>query len=451
MKNQNTKVKRQAPNPAPAEEVPSLRPQASQRSSLMNLRWFVSGTVRQAGQMHKHVFKLLSAQRDILSPQAIAAIEAAMLDLKRAMDSHTSKEALLEEMTRLEKAANKWLKPYPNAGFRENVEVLLVAIAVAMAIRTFFLQPFKIPTGSMQPTLYGITQENLIDHPEVKFPNFISQFCSFWFNGVQYKEVVAKADGPITARDEAPQRFLLFNLQQHFWIDGVKHTVWFPPDNLWARAGIGEYAQSRTFKKGEDVIRLKTFSGDHLFVDRFTYNFRRPKRGEIIVFQTDNIEYMRPDQWGQFYIKRLVALGSEQVRIGNDRRLIINEQKLSAATPHFERVYSEQALTRPPEDSQYSGHVNEAVAEQYAKGGLAPFFPDENHHRMSPNQQPAEPGPYPVPPNHYMVMGDNTMNSSDSRSWGSFPRERVIGKSCFIYWPIGSQSGRPSRFGWGYR
>jgi len=60
-------------------------------------------------------------------------------------------------MENLEKAANKWLKPYPNAGYRENGEVLLVALTVAMGIRTFFLQPFKIPTGSMQPTLYGVT------------------------------------------------------------------------------------------------------------------------------------------------------------------------------------------------------------------------------------------------------------------------------------------------------
>ncbi len=44
----------------------------------------------------------------------------------------------------------------------ENVEVLLVALAVAMAIRTFFLQPFKIPTGSMQPTLFGVNSENLL-------------------------------------------------------------------------------------------------------------------------------------------------------------------------------------------------------------------------------------------------------------------------------------------------
>ena len=84
--------------------------------------------------MHKHVGKLLSAQRDILSPQAIAGIEAAMLELKKTIAAQTGKQALLDEMTNLEKAANKWLKPHPNAGLRENVEVLLVAIAVAMAM-----------------------------------------------------------------------------------------------------------------------------------------------------------------------------------------------------------------------------------------------------------------------------------------------------------------------------
>jgi len=436
--------------------APPDAPSQSGPPPFVNLRWLISRTVRQAGQMNKHVHKLLSAQRDILSPQAIAAIEAAMLELKKAIAAQTGKQALLEEMSNLEKAANKWLKPHPNAGLRENVEVLLVAIAVAMAIRTFFLQPFKIPTGSMQPTLYGITQDNLIDRPEVKFPNFIAQFCGFWFNGVQYKEVQAKTDGPITTRDESPQRFLLFNLKQSFWIDGVKHTVWFPPDNLWARAGLDGFGQSRTYKKGEDVIRLKTYSGDHLFVDRISYNFRRPKRGEIIVFETQGIEGMRAQDWGQFYIKRLVALGDEHVRIGDDRHLIINDQKLTAATSHFENVYSDQALSRPPQDSQFSGHVNEVVGERFGRGNLSRLFPDENHEYSYADLCRIQglPVTYDKPgirPNHYMVMGDNTMNSSDSRTWGDFAREKVIGKSFFIYWPIGRQNDRPSRFGWGYR
>jgi Signal peptidase, peptidase S26 len=44
-----------------------------------------------------------------------------------------------------------------------------------------------------------------------------------------------------------------------------------------------------------------------------------------------------------------------------------------------------------------------------------------------------------------MVMGDNTVNSLDSRAWGYFPSDYVIGRSFFVYWPI------TERFGWGYR
>lgn len=41
-------------------------------------------------------------------------------------------------------------------------------------------------------------------------------------------------------------------------------------------------------------------------------------------------------------------------------------------------------------------------------------------------------------------MGDNTLNSLDSRTWGPFPSQYVIGKAFFVYWPI------TDRFGWGY-
>ena len=104
--------------------------------------------------MRKHVQKLLNHQRDILAPQTIEAVQTAMASCQQAVAEDADRPALEKQMENLEKVANKWLKPYPNAAWRENVEVLLVALAVAMGIRTFFLQPFKIPTGSMQPTLY---------------------------------------------------------------------------------------------------------------------------------------------------------------------------------------------------------------------------------------------------------------------------------------------------------
>src|SRR2546423_4586576 len=147
-----------APAPATsAAPAPSSSGGAPPAGTPFFIRWFTSSTVRQGNAMRKHVQKILDSQRDILQPNAVQNVSTALADLRTALVSGVAKTALLERMENLEKVANNWLKPYPNAAWRENIEVLLVALTVAMAIRTFFLQPFKIPTGSMQPTLFGVT------------------------------------------------------------------------------------------------------------------------------------------------------------------------------------------------------------------------------------------------------------------------------------------------------
>src|SRR5450432_2970308 len=184
------------------------------------LRWFISSQVRNAVALRKHVSRVFSAQRDILASAAIENIKRALADLSDALATGAKGAALKKEMTKLEEAANKWLKPYPHAAWRENVEVLLVALAVAMAIRTFFVQPFKIPTGSMQPTLFGVTSENLLNKPDFKKPTGWERVKE-WFAGVSYIRVVAQADGEITAISPM-RRFLIFNLKQSLWIGGVE-------------------------------------------------------------------------------------------------------------------------------------------------------------------------------------------------------------------------------------
>jgi signal peptidase I len=398
----------------------------------MILQWFFSRTVRQALQMRKHVGKMVSAQRDLLAPQAIEAVRKSMEDL-RVVSASGGAPAIRAGMEELEKSANKWLKPYPNAGIRENIEVLLVAIAVAMAIRTFFLQPFKIPTGSMQPTLWGITSnpdflhdpsihDDLRPNPDFKVPNFLQCLAEYWINGVSYTHVVARTDGAVRTVQDRPMRFLIFDVKQSFWIgdDPKPYTVWFPTDGLFRRAGLASAfggANPKVFKKGEDIIKMRSVSGDHLFVDRLTYNFRRPQRGEITVFETRHIQHSDVPQ-DQFYIKRLVGMSDETLKISKNRRLVVNGTELTAATPRFENLYSFDPDRDPP-PNHYFGHG--------ALGLLA-------------NGQE-----YQVPRNHYVVMGDNTRNSLDSRYWGGFPREDVIGKAWFVYWPISA------RFGWGYR
>ncbi|MCX6922464.1 MAG: signal peptidase I [Verrucomicrobia bacterium] len=388
----------------------------------MILQWFRSKTARQATAMRQHVRKLLNHQRDVLAPQAIEAVQAAMAACQQAVADHADKAALEKQMEDLEKAANKWLKPYPNAAWRENVEVLLVALAVAMGIRTFFLQPFKIPTGSMQPTLYGVTSQNLINEPNFKIPTGLARVRQ-WFEGISYIHLVAENDGPVQ-RVERPFGIPIFYFWQKLVAGGKTFMIWFPPDygdprsgSLEVRAGL---QSDHSYRKGEDIVKLRVSAGDHLFVDRLSYNFRSPTRGEIIVFETKGIDNLPQDQ---FYIKRMVAMGNERVQLNDDRHLRINGQRLDASTPHFENVYSFNPK-EPPRDSHYSGHVNLSY--------LAPYFQDK-------------PDGVVIAPDHYMVMGDNTMNSLDSRSWGDFPSTNVIGKSLFVYWPI------TDRFGWGNR
>src|SRR5687768_3704920 len=253
----------------------------------MTLNWFLSRKVRVATHMYKHVQKILAAQRDLLSWEAIQHVEKAINELKTTIHSNPAGPMLDAKVTDFEGVANKWLKPYPNAGLRENVEVLLVAIAVAMAIRTFFLQPFKIPTGSMQPTLYGITHENLKDKPDYKIPTGLKKFYDRWVHGNAYFHLVARNDGELVVPGP-PRSLLPFVKRQDLLIGGQRYTIWFPPDRLFDRAGVFE---GQHFRAGQDIVRLRVKSGDHLFVDRLTYNFRRPQRGELIVFKTEGIAH----------------------------------------------------------------------------------------------------------------------------------------------------------------
>jgi signal peptidase I len=396
------------------------------------MSWFGSKTVRNAGDLCKHVRKGFNAQRDLLSPQAVTALDTALNETKQAMQAPGPGEAdLKKKMEALEEAATKWLKPYPNPAIRENVEVLLVALAVAMSIRTFFLQPFKIPTGSMQPTLFGVTpgpgSPSAKNQPDLQIPGAVSRFFDYWMHGNSYFNEVAREDGQLEMV-KAPFGLVLFNLWQDYQFNGRWYRVWFPPDDLFARVGYvydavgGAVLNGRHVKTGQPILRLKVTAGDHLFVDRLTYNFRPPRRGEIIVFETRGIgnQFGRLTQ-GQFYIKRMVALGGEQVQIGEDRHLRINGVRLDDKTPHFENVYSFNT-NQPARESEYSGHVFRAE--------LAPVF------------STAPDGIYTVRPGHLMVMGDNTLNSYDSRVWGDFSRTNVVGKYLFVYWPFSK------RFGW---
>ncbi|MGE3309122.1 MAG: signal peptidase I [Limisphaerales bacterium] len=412
------------------------------RHPAMLASWILSRRYRHALEMRKHVWKIRCFQMDELDPKALAAIDEGIRAFDAVLRSRPSAPDLEAGARDFETCANRWLRPYANASMRENVEVFLVAIGVAMAIRTFFLQPFKIPTGSMQPTLYGVHFEDLRLKPDAVVPGTLERIAAALVRGEYYHEIVAEDDGRVLRVE--PRKSMAFISYQDVILEyrgagGIrqkKERVWFSPvdghgGDLRGFVGgmvgqTGMYypiAPGHVFRKGDYILRLRDSAGDHLFVDRVSYNFRPPKRGEIVVFETRGIRDLTQDQ---FYIKRLVGLGGEVLRLGDDRHLRIDGNRLDKTTPHFSKVYG---FDGPPAESQYSGHVNGTVAASLNRGAnIAPLFRTE---RME----------YQIPPGRYMVMGDNTLNSLDSRAWGDFPETNIVGKYCFVWWPFTERWG----------
>jgi len=263
-----------------------------------------------------------------------------------------------------------------------------------VGIRSYFLQPFKIPTGSMQPTLNGIIGHPITEPP----PNILRQIVEFVVLGRNYINVVSREDDQIF--EIVPKKVAFFFTFSRLVCERQSFLVYASPDTL--RQDFNVFP-GRLFHRGEVIARGAIDTGDQVFVDKCSYNFVKPHNGDVFVFRTNGIPGIREDPVAgpPFYIKRLAGLPGDQLRI-DPPFLYINGKK--AEGYGFERVMS----ARPP----YRG---------YALG---------HEHLSKPDQK------YTVPRDGYFAMGDNSYNSYDSRYWGAVPVENLVGRGLFVYWPF---------------
>src|SRR5213082_1849212 len=153
---------------------------------------FTPRYVKHSKLLLRHAQKYLRYKRDIIDTETYDLIGADIRRLHAALRQRDRKqiESRAEELD----AKLHQLTPVTcESHWRENCEVILVAIVVAVGIRSYFLQPFKIPTGSIQPTLNGIIGRPMT----APSPNFLRQVAEFVLRGRNYINVVSEEDDQI--------------------------------------------------------------------------------------------------------------------------------------------------------------------------------------------------------------------------------------------------------------
>lgn len=125
-------------------------------------------------------------------------------------------------------------------------------------------------------------------------------------------------------------------------------------------------------------------NGELILVDKWTYLFRAPTRGDVIVF-------VAPPHPDQDYVKRIIGIPGDHITIDNTK-------------VYVDGVLLSEAYVSPI--NQGNPYLNNAITNML------------------------------VPEGKYFVLGDDRIRSSDSRDWGFVPRANIIGRAALVYWPL---------------
>jgi signal peptidase I len=168
--------------------------------------------------------------------------------------------------------------------------------------------------------------------------------------------------------------------QTNPWIEGLQ-TIGL---SIVLALGIRQFvAEARYIPSGSMKPTLQI--NDRLVVEKISYRFNPPKRGDIIVFRApqkalDAVGSKSKDA----YIKRVIGLPGETIEVKEGKVFI----------------------------------EGKALAEDYIQAPPTYTW-----------------GPKVVPPDQYLVLGDNRNSSSDGHVWGFLPSEGIIGRAVVRFWP----------------
>lgn len=436
--------------------------------------------------------KALAYRRDILTEDQEKKLQVSVSELTGVLKS---KPVLISELEQKAEELDNQLKEsgglyYHKKGWVENVEMLMVAAIVVIGIRSFFLQPFIIPTNSMYPSFFGMQPNLYSDATEV--PNIMERGLDKILLGASHYKLELENSGNLYlllqnggsfrfANATFPNgRFFLFpkTVKEYVFEIGGKEQILQVPaefdfDTLIAQkfAGIESLRDlpliiaqdqgftgnrlklsEKNFKKGDLAIAFDILLGDALFVDRMTYNFVKPKAGDPAVFRTGTIDDFNRQintpvksliGEDKYYIKRLVGEPGDQLQMIVPDNIFTNGTDVRKGTPGI-MYRNGQVLSGNIAFEENNKRVQELAKNPNADNPLK--YPGYRAEGLLTNKEvitvpQKSDSNNPTGLNGYFAMGDNSTDSLDGRAWGYVPENEIIGRAFVVYYPFTKRWG----------
>ncbi len=341
--------------------------------------------------------------------------EAARGDLSAGVETlsealrNDAPDTLRTELARVDALVDLHLAHGRRSSTREYAESIGIAVMIAMFLRLFVVEAFKIPSGSMIPTM------EIGDHI------FVNKF-------IYGLRVPLSNTKFFQLRKPKRGEVIVFVNPCQPDKDFIKRVVALEGDTVEVRC-------QRLYVNGEQVD-YEHADGECKFWDKDDVDRWRQESCSRYVERVGEFEYSTLQDVDRPYREAEIAELSSR-----------KDEPAGMAEARYSRFEDKQDFPghRPPECFVVSPDADPRTPEEReaARGRIELSKPENEKYpgACAPQRR------YVVPKGHVFVMGDNRHNSSDSRVWGPVPLENIKGKAMFIWWS--NKSGSAGGVEWG--
>lgn len=245
------------------------------------------------------------------------------------------------------------------------VNLLKIPMIGSLPVKTY-----SVSGGAMEPTLQG--RRAIPGEDSTRWGDSL-------FQGKTYYNITAQASGTFQVARYQGKTF-------QFRIGGIPHQL---PAEM-----MSEFKPKAHYEQSEVIWSGTLQSGDRIMADRISYLFSKPQRGDVVVFETKDLDHQGVNP-NTVFVKRIAGLPGETIQIKNARLWVDGRE-----------------ISDPP------------IFQSLAYGNAGQLNTAEETITLGPDE--------------YLTLGDNTAPnmSLDGRFFGPIYRDRIIAKVQTIYWPF---------------